>query len=83
VASIISLAHSLRLQVIAEGVESEEQLAYLWHHGCDEMQGYYFSKPVSAAQFEVLLQEGKCLPPQRERDRAQQTLLPVEARQPR
>ena len=61
VALIISLAHSLKLNVIAEGVETPEQLAYLNEHGCDEMQGYFFSKPVPAAAFENMLREGKCL----------------------
>jgi diguanylate cyclase (GGDEF)-like protein/PAS domain S-box-containing protein len=62
VATIISLAHSLRLQVIAEGVETAGQLEFLRSHGCDAMQGYYFSKPVPAAQFGELLREGKRLP---------------------
>ncbi len=55
VVSIISLAHSLRLQVVAEGVENSDQLAFLRAHGCDQMQGYYFSKPISAEAFERLL----------------------------
>jgi diguanylate cyclase (GGDEF)-like protein/PAS domain S-box-containing protein len=55
--SIISLAHSLKLHVIAEGVETQEQLSYLRRHGCDEMQGYLFSPPVPAEQFETLLQQ--------------------------
>jgi diguanylate cyclase (GGDEF)-like protein/PAS domain S-box-containing protein len=53
--SIISLAHSLRLEVIAEGVETEAQLAYLRRHGCDYMQGYYFSRPIPAEEISVLL----------------------------
>ncbi len=61
VLSIISLAHSLRLTVIAEGVETEAQLAYLRRHGCDCMQGYYFSHPLSAADCEQLLRQGKRL----------------------
>ncbi|RJG04610.1 EAL domain-containing protein [Noviherbaspirillum sedimenti] len=61
VATIVSLAHSLRLQVIAEGVETAEQLEFLRDHGCDAMQGYYFSKPVPADQFEAMLRQGKCL----------------------
>ncbi|MDF3036653.1 MAG: diguanylate cyclase domain protein, partial [Paucimonas sp.] len=62
VVSIISLAHSLRLKVIAEGVETYEQLAYLTDHGCDLMQGYYFSRPVATEDFTELLNEGKHLP---------------------
>ena len=64
VALIISLAHSLKLNVIAEGVETPEQLAYLNQHDCDEMQGYLFSKPVPAAAFEKLLRNGKSLAPE-------------------
>ena len=62
VASIIALAHNLKLDVIAEGVETAEQLAYLRRHGCDEMQGFYFSRPLAAAEFEILLRQRKCLP---------------------
>ena len=61
VASIIALAHNLKLDVIAEGVETKEQLDYLRRHGCDEMQGYYFSRPLAADAFEQMLHEGKCL----------------------
>ncbi|QAU35995.1 EAL domain-containing protein [Janthinobacterium sp. 17J80-10] len=61
VATIVSLAHSLRLEVIAEGVETAEQLEFLRGHGCDAMQGYYFSKPLPADQLEELLRSGKCL----------------------
>lgn len=59
---IIRLAHSLRLHVIAEGVETHEQMDYLRRQGCDLMQGYYFSPPVSAAAFEQMLRQRKCLP---------------------
>jgi len=55
--TIISLAHNLNLQVIAEGVETQAQLCYLRNHGCDEMQGYLFSKPVLADEFTQLLTE--------------------------
>jgi diguanylate cyclase (GGDEF)-like protein/PAS domain S-box-containing protein len=61
VVSIIALAHKLRLHVIAEGVETLEQLTFLRDHGCDEIQGYYFSKPVAATAIEQTLQEGKRL----------------------
>jgi diguanylate cyclase (GGDEF)-like protein/PAS domain S-box-containing protein len=61
VTSIIALAHNLKLAVIAEGVETREQLDYLRSHGCDEMQGYYFSRPLAAPEFEQLLREGRAL----------------------
>jgi EAL domain-containing protein (putative c-di-GMP-specific phosphodiesterase class I) len=42
------MAHNLSLKVIAEGVETEAQLAFLAEHRCDQIQGYYFSRPLSA-----------------------------------
>ncbi|WP_275099843.1 putative bifunctional diguanylate cyclase/phosphodiesterase [Sedimenticola hydrogenitrophicus] len=53
--SIISMAHSLRLQVVAEGVETLEQLQFLQAHRCDLIQGFYFSKPLPAAGFSAWL----------------------------
>jgi len=58
VLSIISLAHSLRLKVIAEGVESAEQQRFLCLHKCDQAQGYFYSKAVAAEAFISLLEKG-------------------------
>jgi EAL domain-containing protein (putative c-di-GMP-specific phosphodiesterase class I) len=57
--AIIALGHSLRLKVVAEGVEHEAQLEFLRSRNCDEYQGYYFSRPVPAEAFESLLRTGK------------------------
>ncbi len=54
--AIISMAHSLRLKVVAEGVESGEQLAFLCRQGCDEVQGYMFSPPLPPGEISKLLQ---------------------------
>ncbi|MFY2765026.1 putative bifunctional diguanylate cyclase/phosphodiesterase [Arenimonas sp. MALMAid1274] len=53
--AIINMAHSLRLTVIAEGVETSEQVAYLRRHRCDQIQGFCFSKPLSAPAMEWML----------------------------
>jgi diguanylate cyclase (GGDEF)-like protein/PAS domain S-box-containing protein len=55
--AIIAMAHNLDLKVIAEGVETKEQLAFLIEHHCDGMQGYYFSKPLPAEAMTQLLQQ--------------------------
>lgn len=61
VKAIISMAHSLNLKVVAEGVETKEQLAFLIKFHCDEFQGYYFSPPLTAEDFAELLREGRFL----------------------
>lgn len=57
VTSIINLASSLGLQTIAEGVETASQLAFLRLQGCNEVQGYYFSKPLPVAEFEAFVSQ--------------------------
>ncbi|HTA65810.1 MAG TPA: EAL domain-containing protein [Xanthomonadaceae bacterium] len=61
--TIIRMAHGLKLDVIAEGVETAAQLAYLRSNGCDRIQGYYFSGPVALPELEQMLREQKRLPP--------------------
>lgn len=60
--SIIDLAHRLHLNVVAEGVETEAQLGYLKMRGCDDMQGYYFARPMAGQDFFAMLCAGTCLP---------------------
>ena len=57
--AIIELAHKMGLEVIAEGVEYDEQFNFLKQHKCDKVQGYLFSKPVPSEEFEQLLKESK------------------------
>jgi diguanylate cyclase (GGDEF)-like protein/PAS domain S-box-containing protein len=58
VTAVISMARSMNLRVVAEGVETQEELAFLQAHQCDEAQGYYFSRPVLPQQFAKLLKIG-------------------------
>lgn len=61
VCAIIAMAHSLGLRVIAEGVENSVQLSLLFRSGCDEIQGYHFSKPLNAEALTSFLREGRRL----------------------
>lgn len=58
VTAVIGMGRSLRLRVIAEGVETQEELAFLQAHHCDEAQGYYFSPPLPPREFARLLERG-------------------------
>lgn len=58
--AIISLGHNLKLNVVAEGVETKEQLAYLREHGCNDIQGYLVSKPLQAAEIPGVLTRKSC-----------------------
>ena len=73
VPSIIAMARSLKLVVLAEGVESEIQHDFLVSHGCDQLQGYFFSRPLTAERLSALLQDS--LHVQREKHRAPQLPL--------
>lgn len=57
ISMIVNLGHLLNLSVIAEGVENEEQYLYLLEQGCDKIQGYYFSKPLEATDYERIFAE--------------------------
>jgi EAL domain-containing protein (putative c-di-GMP-specific phosphodiesterase class I) len=59
--AIITMSHRLNLQVVAEGVETEGQLALLSERRCDSIQGYFFSPPVNADAVAQQLREGRCL----------------------
>jgi EAL domain-containing protein (putative c-di-GMP-specific phosphodiesterase class I) len=58
VSAVIAMGRSLKLRVVAEGVETKQELAFLQAHKCDEAQGYYFSKALPSDQFAQLLETG-------------------------
>ena len=60
--AIIALGHRLKMSIVAEGVETEEQLSFLIEEGCEEAQGYLFSKPIPESELRPLLQNGCYLP---------------------
>lgn len=57
IGTIIAMAHSLNIKVVAEGVETEQQYRFLLENGCDEIQGFYFSKPVDVNAYTLLLKD--------------------------
>jgi diguanylate cyclase (GGDEF)-like protein/PAS domain S-box-containing protein len=59
--SVVALAHRMGIKVIAEGVENEDQLAFLQRHGCDALQGYYYSPPVVPERLAALLESDRRL----------------------
>ncbi len=68
VKAILAVAHSLQLEVIAEGVETNEQLRFLKNHGCDQAQGYYLCRPVPVNRLTKLMREDKITLPPIERE---------------
>lgn len=61
VTALIAMSHQLKIKTLAEGVETQEQLNFLKQHGCDEIQGYIFSKPLRATEFEQVIREERSL----------------------
>ena len=83
VRAIISLAHSLRLKVVAEGVESAEQLEFLKTLGCDQYQGFHFSPAVPASQFEELVRSKQPSAPEFSEAEAERTQSKLAVYKPR
>jgi diguanylate cyclase (GGDEF)-like protein/PAS domain S-box-containing protein len=77
--AIISMAHSMKMTVIAEGVETRAQMAYLRRHRCDEIQGFHFSRPLPAKEMGEMLRANRALPSETEAPESErQTLLLVD-----
>ena len=78
--AIISMAHSLHMQVIAEGVETRAQMAFLRRHRCDEIQGFHFSRALPAAALAQLIRQNREAPNRPAPDDSnQQTILVIDA----
>lgn len=75
--AVVGMAHSLGMSVIAEGVETEGQLGFLRGIGCEEIQGFLFSRPLPENEFAALLREGRRIPPG-QIDKPEQVLLLVD-----
>jgi diguanylate cyclase (GGDEF)-like protein/PAS domain S-box-containing protein len=77
--AIISMAHSMKMTVIAEGVETRAQMAYLRRHLCDEIQGFHFSRPLPAQEMAAMVLANRALPSEQEAVQpGRQTLLLVD-----
>ena len=77
--AIISMAHSMKMTVIAEGVESRAQMAYLRRHRCDEIQGFHFSRALPAQEMAAMMLANRALPSELEpAESSRQTLLLVD-----
>lgn len=76
--AVINMAHSLQMRVLAEGVETEGQLALLMANRCDQMQGFYFSAALPAEQFAALVRAGRRLPEHLFQHERKRTLLLVD-----
>ncbi len=77
--AIISMAHSMKMTVIAEGVESRAQMVYLRRHRCDEIQGFHFSRPLPAREMAAMMEENRALPTESgANESSRQTLLLVD-----
>jgi EAL domain-containing protein (putative c-di-GMP-specific phosphodiesterase class I) len=74
--AVITMAHALRLKVVAEGVETDAQRQFLTANGCDEMQGYYFSRPMPVEDCTRMLRERRVLP-SRQPDLATPVVVPT------
>jgi len=60
--TIVSMAHLLNMEIVAEGVETNNHFHYLNDYGCEYGQGYYFSKPLSAEDADIFLDNGMMVP---------------------